>query len=172
MIRASVDGFHNPREVRYRLGRSSPEGFFRDSYDYGTLVSLLLEPLGPGGSGRYVGRVYDIDGEVPVAPLVEQASRDSILVLDGIFLHRDELAAFWDYSIWLEVPFDVSIPRGAQRGAGYGDPDPSAPSSRRYVNGQRLYLTECSPQSRATVVIDNEDLDQPVLRGTRLDHEH
>lgn len=28
VIRASVDGFHNPKAVRYRLGRHSPEGFF------------------------------------------------------------------------------------------------------------------------------------------------
>ena len=27
VIRASVDGFHHPRAVRYRLGRESPEGF-------------------------------------------------------------------------------------------------------------------------------------------------
>ena len=44
VIRASVDDFHHPREVRYRLGRTSPAGFFRDSYDYGKLVLLLLEP--------------------------------------------------------------------------------------------------------------------------------
>ena len=30
-IRASVDRFHNPRALRYRLGRQSPEGYFRDS---------------------------------------------------------------------------------------------------------------------------------------------
>lgn len=171
LIRASTDGFHNPHAVRYRLGRSSPEGFFRDSYDYGTLISLLLEPLGPNGSGRYVRRVYDVEREVSVAPEVEQASHDSILVMDGIFLHRDELAAFWDYSVWLEVPFHVSIPRGARRGTGYGDPDPRAPSNRRYVDGQRLYLAECTPQSRATVVIDNENLDRPVLRRHLLDLE-
>lgn len=28
VIRASVDGFHNPCAVRYGLGRSSPEGYF------------------------------------------------------------------------------------------------------------------------------------------------
>jgi uridine kinase len=31
VIRASVDGFHNPRELRYRRGRASPEGFYLDS---------------------------------------------------------------------------------------------------------------------------------------------
>lgn len=31
-VRVSLDGFHNPRHVRYRGGRSSPEGFWLDSY--------------------------------------------------------------------------------------------------------------------------------------------
>lgn len=34
VVRSSADGFHHPRSVRYRLGRSSPEGFYRDSYNY------------------------------------------------------------------------------------------------------------------------------------------
>ena len=59
------------------------------------------------------------------------------------------------------MPFDVSIPRGASRGHGFGDPDPNAESNRRYVEGQKLYLATCAPQSRATVVIDNRDLDAP-----------
>lgn len=53
VIRASLDGFHHSKEVRYRLGRGSPEGFYRDSYDYGAFKSLLLDPLSPGGAGRY-----------------------------------------------------------------------------------------------------------------------
>jgi uridine kinase len=162
VIRASVDGFHHPREIRYRRGRASPEGFFRDSYDYAQLIALLLEPLGPGGSGRFVRRIHDVEQEAPVPGLVEQADPGAILVLDGIFLHRDELVGFWDYSVWLEVPFAVSIPRGARRG--FGDPDPASPSNRRYVEGQRLYLATCEPQRRATVVIDNTDLQHPRVR--------
>jgi uridine kinase len=52
VIRASVDGFHHPREIRYRLGRDSPEGFYRDSYDLDALQRELLDPLSPGGSRR------------------------------------------------------------------------------------------------------------------------
>jgi uridine kinase len=161
VIRASVDGFHNPREIRYRRGRGSPQGFFRDSYDYAQLIALLLRPLGRGGCGRFVRRIYDVDNETPVPHVFEQAEPGSILVLDGIFLHRDELVGFWDYSIWLHVPFDVAIPRGARRGTGFSDPDPAAASNRRYVEGQRLYLSTCEPLRRATVVIDNTDLGKP-----------
>ena len=49
VIRASIDGFHNPRSVRYRLGRSSPERYFRDSFNY-TALTTVLAPLGPGGT--------------------------------------------------------------------------------------------------------------------------
>jgi uridine kinase len=77
------------------------------------------------------------------------------------FLHRDELVGLWDFSIWLEVPFGVSVPRGAARGYGFGSPDPEAPSNRRYVEGQRLYIESCDPRSRATIVVDNSDLARP-----------
>lgn len=89
-----------------------------------------------------------------------------LVIADGIFLHRDELVDLWDWSIWLDVPFAVSIPRGAARGYGFGDPDPAAPSNRRYVEGQRIYVARCSPRDRATVVIDNTELDAP--RRVRL----
>ncbi|MGH3875679.1 MAG: uridine kinase [Actinophytocola sp.] len=161
VVRASVDGFHRPRSDRHRRGRTSPEGFFRDSFDYPRLVELLIEPLGPGGSGRFVRAVHDVRAESPLELAQESAEPGAILVLDGIFTHRPELARFWDYSVWLEVPFAVSIPRVAARD--YADPDPLAESNRRYVEGQRLYLAECDPRSRATVVVDNADLARPVI---------
>src|SRR5216117_2134120 len=53
VIRASIDGFHNPRSLRYRLGRSSPEAYFRDSFNYAALTTVLLVPLGPDGTRLY-----------------------------------------------------------------------------------------------------------------------
>ena len=161
VIRASVDGFHNPRAVRYRLGRSSPEGFFRDSYDYGRLRSSLLDPLSPGGTRRYRVAAFDHRSDTAIAAPVEVAVPDSILVFDGIFLHRPELRRYWDYSVFLEVGFDVSIPRCAQRGD--GSADPHAPDNRRYVEGQKIYLGTCAPRRHATVTINNEDLAAPYV---------
>ena len=34
VIRISFDNFLNPREVRHARGRTSPEGFFDDTYNY------------------------------------------------------------------------------------------------------------------------------------------
>ncbi len=160
-IRASVDGFHNPKAIRYRRGRGSPEGFFHDSYDYDQLWAALLDPLGPGGTARYRVAVFDHRADEPVQTPAQQASPGDILILDGIFLHRPELRAYWDYSIFLEVAFDISIPRGAQRGE--GSPDPGAPENRRYVEGQKLYLRTCEPKRFATVTINNDDLLAPYV---------
>ena len=52
VVRASIDGFHNPKAVRYRRGGGSPEGYFEDSYNYDAVKTHLLEPLSPGGSRR------------------------------------------------------------------------------------------------------------------------
>jgi uridine kinase len=161
VVRVSIDGFHHPKEHRYRRGRDDPEGFFRDSYDYARFRALVLDSFAPGGSGVYVATTFDSESNRVVTVEPAQAPPRAVLIVDGIFLHRPELADAWDYSIWLEVPFDVSVPRGAQRG--YGDPDPAAATNRRYVEGQRIYIAECDPARRATVRIDNTDLDAPRI---------
>ena len=161
IIRISVDGFHHPKEVRYRLGRGSPEGFYGDSYDYETFKEVLLEPLSPVGSGRYRTAVHDVETEKSVSVPEKQAETGAILLLDGIFLHRPELRDYWDVSVWLEVPFSVSVPRMAERDD--NSPDPHAPEHRRYVEGQKLYLKESQSQRHATFVIDNSDLKAPFI---------
>jgi uridine kinase len=163
VIRSSIDGFHNPREVRYRRGRASPEGFYLDSYDYAALRRHLLDPLGPGGSAVYCPAVFDYVTDAALPVQAHMAAAGSVLVLDGLFLHRQELRDKWDFSIFLQAPFDVTIPRCAARDPTWGSPDPTSLSNRRYVEGQRIYLRENRPETRANVVIDYSDLAAPVI---------
>jgi uridine kinase len=165
VVRASVDGFHRPRAERYRRGRHSPEGFFLDSYDLEALRGRLLDPLRPGGDRRIVRAVHDIDHERPVDPVPEVVATGSVLVVDGIFLHRRELRGYWHLSVLLEVPFEVSLARVAARDG--NDPRVEAPSNRRYVEGQRHYLRRCEPWQHATFVVDNSDLARPRITRAR-----
>ena len=48
VFRASIDGFHRPRAERYARGRDSPEGFYRDSFDYSLFRRVLVEPFRDG----------------------------------------------------------------------------------------------------------------------------
>ncbi|MFM7442363.1 MAG: hypothetical protein ACKO2N_00410, partial [Tabrizicola sp.] len=81
----------------------------------------------------------------------ERAAAASILIVDGVFLHRDELWPLWDYSLFLDVPFSESFRRMAGRDG--CDPDPEADSNRRYYEGQRIYLATCQPKTRASRVV-------------------
>lgn len=163
VVRATVDGFHNARAVRYRLGRGSPEGFFRDSYNYDAVRSHILDPLSPGGSLHYRSAAFDHVTDSPVGVPEQIAEPGSILLFDGIFLHRPELRSYWDFSIFLDADFPVTIRRSAERGAMTSSPDPGAPENRRYVEGQKAYLNTCRPKEAATLTIDNTDLAAPRI---------
>jgi uridine kinase len=148
-----LDDFLNPREVRYRRGRSSPDGFFLDSYDLASFTATVLEPLRPGGSRAIVRRVFDHRADRVVDDEAVEIAADAVVIVEGMFLHRDELAGRWDLSVFLDVAFSVSLRRLADRDG--SDPDPAHPSLFRYVEGQRRYLSSCTPQERATYLIDN-----------------
>ena len=75
------------------------------------------------------------------------------MIVEGMFLHRDELRDAWDMSVFSNVPFAVSVRRLAERDG--TNPNPDDPSVRRYVEGQRIYLAACEPDQRATHVVAN-----------------
>ena len=161
VVRVSVDGFHQPRSVRYRRGRDSPEGFWLDSYDYSRFRADVLDPLGPGGSRRYRSAAHDVGTDAALHPEPRLAEPGSVLVVDGIFLNRAELADVWDLSVFLDVPFGVTALRMAERDG--IAPDVDDPRTRRYVEGQRLYFAAADPRSRADVVLDNVDFRAPQI---------
>jgi uridine kinase len=145
------DDFLQPRSVRYRWGRHSPEGFYRDTYDERALRAFVLDPLGPGGDRRVRFRAFDhvADRTSPSEPVL--VGPDDVVVVEGMFLHRAALDGVWDLSVFLDVPFAETARRMAARDGSH--PDPEHPSMRRYVGGQRLYLAERAPRTRATYVV-------------------
>lgn len=162
VLGVSVDGFHQPAAARYRDGRG-PETFYRDSYDYDAFRRLVLDPFRAGLEITPAWR--DVASDEPVRPDPVEADDDALLLVDGIFLHRDDLAGEWDASVWVEVPFSVSVPRSRQRDA-VSRPeldDPEHPENHRYVGGQRLYLDDVDVLARCRWVVDNTDLRAPVL---------
>jgi uridine kinase len=161
VVRASIDGFLRPKAARYARGRTSPEGYVLDSHDLDAFTRELLDAFAVGGDGWFRRAVFDHDRDRPLDTPRELAPARAILVVDGIFLHRDELADRWDTSVFLEVPTAVSVARCAARDG--SSPDPDAAANRRYVEGQARYLAACEPATRASMVVDNSDLTDPRL---------
>lgn len=167
VVRATVDSFHNPRAVRHARGAGSPEGFYRDSTNVDALVGELLDPFRAGRPFRT--EVFDGPTDSPVDAQLVDAPADAVLVFDGIFGHRTELAGRWDLSVFLDGWDRVERGRIDRATADCpGDPLGDLVHltrwwvlMRRYVEGQRRYLAECDPMAIADVVIDNNDLSAP-----------
>ena len=161
VIAIHADDFLNPTAVRHAKGRASPEGFWEDTYNYAALRDRLLAPLGPGGGGWYSPASYDSVTDQMAEVEVVRAPADAVVVLEGMFLHRDELAPYWDASVFLDVPFTETAARMAVRNG--SNPDPEHPTMHRYVGGQRLYFEAARPWERATFVVDNSDFTAPKV---------
>jgi uridine kinase len=165
VIRSSIDGFHNPAAVRRKRGANSPEGYFLDSFNHEAIVDLLLRPLGPNGSLQFRRAIFDLNADAAIDTPVEHAQPDAILLFDGVFLHREELVQFWDFTIFIDVDFEAALARAERRDvARFGSlADLRTKYLERYIPGQRLYLARSSPRDRATLVIRNEPIQDPSV---------
>lgn len=171
VVRATIDSFHQPRAVRWSKGRTSPVGFYLDSHDLAGLRTSLLDPLRSGGGATYRTAVFDEPSDRPVDQPGQVASGRELLIFDGIFLCRPELTGYWDLLVFLDAKARVDLDR-------LGHVMAEAPAGGtelvdhvlawveridRYAAGMRYYLDSAAPMMRADLVIDNNDLAQPVI---------
>jgi uridine kinase len=165
-IHLTMDGYHHPRAHRYRKGKLSAEGYYEDAYDFNAFVQKALLPLGPDGDRRFRTRIIDLPSNESVDEPPEVAPDDSVLIVDGSFLQRPEIADHWDCCIFVNTGFDISLARGVARDAAAlgGKANALFAYQSRYHAAARLYIDAVHPADRATVVVDNDDLDHPKLR--------
>ncbi|WOQ68668.1 uridine kinase [Microbacterium limosum] len=170
VFRASIEGFHRPRAERPTRGEDSGRGRYEDSYDYSSFRRVLIDPFREGSrTAASIGfqlAAWDAVRDAPVEARWVTGPADAVLVVDGVFLHRPQLADIWDWSVWLDTPPDVASARMALRDG--SDPDPDAPGNRYRRRGQESYMAEVDPRNRAAAVIDNTDPESPrrVLTGS------
>ncbi|CAJ62317.1 MULTISPECIES: uridine kinase [Frankia] len=165
VVRAGVDGFHQPTHVRRRRGSMSAEGYFLDAFDYPALRRLLLDPLGPTGDRRYRDACFDHRGDTPLDRPVQRAADDAVLVVDGVFLLRAQLRDCWDLGLFLQISPAESLRRALRRDVTLFGSDAAVRTryAARYLPAQELYHAQAAPRDHADVLIDNERPDHPVV---------
>ena len=165
VIRASIDGFHNPAVVRRRQGATSPKGYYEDSFDLEALRNHLLLPLGPGGYRIIRTARFDFRTDRPKETPPVTAARHAIFIFDGVFLHRPELIPYWDFTVFVEASFDNTLKRAMARDEKlFGSAaETKQRYEERYIPGQRLYLQACNPADVADAVFVNNKFENPEL---------
>ena len=99
-------------------------------------------------------------------PSLLKAGPRDILIVDGTFLQRPELASCWDFALFVDVPQDIARSRGINRDAAVlgGIEAASEIYDRRYCPAFELYEAESRPRDRATALWNNADFELPSLQ--------
>ncbi|MBN2794680.1 MAG: hypothetical protein JXR88_04690 [Clostridia bacterium] len=164
VLRLSMDDFHNPKEQRIKRGYLSPEGYYYDSFDYAFLLDQILKPL-KGGVLKIPTKLFDYKTEQSLVEEWVELEKHTIIIFDGVFMMRDQLIEFWDYSIFLEITFDEALNRGLRRDIHYFNDQRLLIEkyNKRYLPGQSIYLTDVNPKDKVDMVIDHNDFSSPQI---------
>ncbi|ENQ3079320.1 hypothetical protein [Bacillus multifaciens] len=165
VIRTSIDYFHNPRAIRYAQGKESAKGYYEDAHDYKAISERLLIPLGPNGTKRYEIQSHDLESDLYIRSEPILASEDTICIVDGTFLFKEELKHLFDYKVYVETDFQIARERGSKREAkAFGSKEKAEDMFiQRYHAACRMYIEEHAPKEYADVVVMNNNLEEPVV---------
>lgn len=86
VVRVGAGDFLRPGGVRFEHGREDPDALLDDALDTGALIREVLDPLGPGGDGRYLPALWDAARDRSARAERVAAPPGAVLLLDGGFL--------------------------------------------------------------------------------------
>lgn len=162
VFRASLDDFKRPWADRHLYDRFTGEGYYRNAYDHEAVRRLLLEPASPDGDGLVALCSIDPITQIRHDGTTVHMPVNGVLIVDGLFTLRPELASSWEYRVWLDVGVQLSVERGVARDAEREGREAAARLHRdRYGAALELYLAEAKPMEQADVIIDHTDFAKP-----------
>lgn len=168
IIRISIDDFMNERAIRRTPASSEGEACYRYTINFDLFKQYALDPFLPSGSLTYKTKVFDFVSDSVALSEDKHASKDAIVVIDGVFLLKESLLDYWSLKVLLEINDETTIERGAKRDVErIGD---YATARQRYVDryvvSQAIYYSEAQPSRQADIVIDNNDYQSPKVIKT------
>jgi uridine kinase len=170
-LRASLEDFHPPgHNQREKAGALTPAEYLQQGYDFAKIRELLLDPLGPDGNRRCRLDCWNSHDDQPFPEDWQDAARDAIVLVDGLFLHTPPLRDQWDFTIWLGVDLQSMLRRQAQRDGTPGGPAELVREAYKtgWLPRHLFYEESVHPHERVDVVIDNSDVGHPyVVRAPR-----
>lgn len=170
VVAASIDHFHRPgHKFRSINGGWTPETYFEYGFDYALFHRLVLEPVAEGGTRIVQARHWNsfLDEPFPVEHV--EVPENGILLVEGVFLAREEFRTSFDYRIWVSISIDTMIQRGRERDAAMvGSADEAERRYRQLTKPLHLlYEERCKPKEQADAVLEHETPSAPTLRLRR-----
>jgi uridine kinase len=163
-IQITIDGFHNPKVIRYKKGRNSAIGYYEDAYnekafvDYVLISSQKEQPF-------YVAQIHNLETDEQVIPIKKELTNQHILLTDGAYLFKKNYKEHWDIKIYLQTDFTTALKRGIQRDFDLlgGLEATKYKYDNRYHKASKIYIEENRPTEIADIIIDNTDFENLLL---------
>jgi hypothetical protein len=148
VVVSAVD-FLRPASVRLEFGREDPDEFLDGWLDTGGLRREVLDPAGPGGSGRVLPRLWDA--------VADRAHRDRYVELpaDGAVLLAGALLL--GRGLPLDLTVHLRMTNAALSRTLPADEQWTLPAYTRYAE-------ERTPEAEADLVVLSDHPDRPAVR--------
>jgi uridine kinase len=163
---SSIDDFHTPGHKYRSIRREyTPESYIATGYDYAGFRRCVIDPLRTGGNRLCKAAQWNPGTDTPVdADFVRQRD-DVVAVIDGTLLFHPLLEDAWHLTIWLDIDWNTMHVRALARDIAWVK---SADEVRRKYRElwqplHDLYERTMRPRERCDLVIDNRDVDAPVI---------
>lgn len=154
-----VDDFHNPKAIRYG-GSDQAYNYYHKSFNFERIIEKLLKPVHGKGAISARLNLLDLDTDQYTVSKRYSIGPDTIVICEGVFLFRKELAPFIDYKVYLDIPFEESKRRAVIR-------DNTASLAKydvKYHPAQKAYIEDFNPAAQADLLIDNNNTEYPKIR--------
>ncbi|WP_436530053.1 uridine kinase [Actinoplanes sp. HUAS TT8] len=147
-VRIDTRDFLRPASVRLEFGRANPDSFYSGWFDEAGLIREVLDPAGPGGSGRIVTRLWNADADRAAREPYRDLPENAIVLVSGPLLLGSGLP--FDFTVHLEVSAAAL--------------DRRTPAEERWtLPAFARYVDEVAPETFADVVVRLDDPRRPAL---------
>jgi hypothetical protein len=143
-----AQGFYRAASLRLEHGRTDPDARYTDWLDTAALGREVLTPVGPGGPGRYLPVLWDLERDRAARARPRPAPEGGVLLVPGGLL------------LGMGLPFDVVVHLRMSRAAR----GRRTPADRAWeLPAYDRYDDEVDPASLADAVVLSDHPDRPAL---------
>ena len=148
-----IDDFIHVREVRYNSAYPDWQCYYDLQWRFDYFLDVIKEVK--NGKKDYIDiELYDKDNDTYIHQQFD-IYRNSIVIVEGIFLQRKEYNRVFDYMIYMDIPEKVRLDRVLKRDTYIGDEKEIVDKyQNRYFPAEHKYVEEYQPQNSADFVID------------------
>lgn len=147
-----IDDFIVERSKRYGTGESEAMEYYALQWDVDLLVKTLFKPLQERQT-KLTLPYYERDRDEVINRTVEIAP-NALVLIEGIFLLREEWRRYFDYIVYIDCPREVRYERALHRDTYIGDlAERLDKYTRRYWPGEAHYVKTINPKAKADHIV-------------------